>query len=54
MGKFTALQRYLLGLATTVIGAAFANETMWPLALGASYSVMCTVPLLASILKRRR
>ena len=53
MGKFKALRRYLLGLAVTATGAAFANETMWPLALGASFSIMCTVPLVAALLKRR-
>jgi hypothetical protein len=49
-------KRYLLGLLATVVGAAFTNQagSMWPLALGASVSVMCTAPLVMKLLKGRR
>ena len=55
MSKGFALRRYLLGLAATLTGAAFMNEagSMWPLALGASISVMCTAPLVTTLWKSR-
>lgn len=56
MRKTIALRRYFLGLAATVTGAAFVNQagSMWPLALGASFSVLCTFPLVATLWKPRR
>jgi hypothetical protein len=50
------LKRYLLGLLATATGAAFINDTgsMWPLALGASVSVMFTAPLVRSLWTRVR
>jgi hypothetical protein len=55
MNRKLALRRYLLGLGATVTGAGFVNQvgSMWPLALGASISVMCTAPLVMALWKRR-
>lgn len=41
----SAFRQYALGLCCTVAGAAVTSLTgsMWPLALGAAVSVMCTV-----------
>ena len=49
------LGRYLLGLAATFVGAWGAQLTgsMLPLALGASTTLMCTVPLVRRLWGRR-
>jgi hypothetical protein len=56
MRKNIALRRYFLGLAATATGAAFVNQagSMWPLALGASFSIVCTAQLVAALWKSRR
>lgn len=50
------LRRYLAGLCATFVGAWATGETgsMLPLALGASVTLMCTVPLVRSLWKRPR
>jgi hypothetical protein len=49
-------RRYLLGLLATMVGAGFVDQagSMWPLALGASVSVMCTAPLVIKLWKGKR
>jgi hypothetical protein len=50
VGK-SALRSYGLGLLCVVVGAGATNmaESMWPLALGSSVAVMCTVALVRDI-----
>ena len=56
MLKTSAFRRYLVGLLATFLGAGFTNQTgsMWPLALGASASILCTVPLVIQLWNRQR
>jgi len=56
MRKNSTFARYIAGLLATAVGAGFTNRagSMWPLALGASFSVMCTVPLVTQLWKRKR
>ena len=56
MRKKSAFRQYLAGLLATFVGAAFTNQahSMWPLALGAAISVMCTAPLVVQLWRRRR
>lgn len=50
------LRTYLAGLCATFAGAWGAELTgsMLPLALGASLTLMCTVPLVRKVWRRRR
>ena len=50
------LRRYMAGLCATFAGAWAADltDSMLPLALGASITVMCTVPLVRRLWTRRR
>jgi hypothetical protein len=54
--KTTPLQTYFIGQGALLLGAwgmdAFAS--MWPMALGASTCIMCTVPLVQQLLDRWR
>jgi hypothetical protein len=45
MQRIALFRRYLCGLAATFAGAAGTDwsGSMWPLALGASLSLVCTV-----------
>lgn len=47
-------RRYLLGLATVAASAGVADavDSMWPLALGAAFAVMCTADLVREIRRR--
>lgn len=51
-----ALPRYIAGLLATFVGAWLSGVTqsMLPLALGASLSLMCTVPLVRQIWTRKQ
>lgn len=56
MLKSVDFRRYLAGLCATFAGA-WATEltgSMLPLALGASVTLMCTVPLVRKLWTRRR
>lgn len=50
------LRHYLAGLSATFAGALGTELTgsMLPLALGASVTLMCTVPVVRSLWNRRR
>jgi hypothetical protein len=50
-----ALAQYFAGLGCTVLGAWWMAETgsMWPLAFGASASVMCTWSLVRALCTRQ-
>ena len=56
MGKTSAFQRYLVGLAATFAGAWLSDLTgsVLPLAMGASVSLMCTAPLVRQLWARMR
>jgi hypothetical protein len=56
MRKTAPLQRYFAGLAATFVGAWLTDVTgsMLPLALGASITLMCTVPLVRNLWYRKR
>jgi hypothetical protein len=47
-------RRYLLGLAVVAASAGVADavDSMWPLALGAAFAVMCTADLVRDIRRR--
>ena len=49
-----AFRRYSLGMACTVAGAGLTDSTgsWWPLALGASILVMCTVSWVQQVRRR--
>lgn len=51
-----AFRSYLLGLGSVAVGAGASAvvESMWPLALGASFAMMATVGLVREIRRRRR
>jgi hypothetical protein len=55
MLKNAALLRYFFGLAATFLGAWLTDVTgsMLPLALGASITLMCTVPLVRHLWSRK-
>ena len=54
--KMKTLRHYLAGLSATFAGALGTEITgsMLPLALGASVTLMCTVPVVRSLWNRRR
>lgn len=56
MLKRVEFRRYLAGLCATFIGAWATDLTgsMLPLALGASITLMCTVPLVRALWGGRR
>ena len=56
MNPSRELLRYLAGLFATFVGAwaTDVTESMLPLALGASVTLMCTVPLVRKLWSRRR
>jgi hypothetical protein len=56
MNPSRELRRYFAGLFATFVGAwaTEVTESMLPLALGASVTVMCTVPLVRRLWGRRR
>lgn len=56
MHKNFVFHRYLVGLTATFAGAWVTDLTnsMVPLALGASVSLMCTAPLVRQIWTRKR
>ena len=56
MLKTASFRRYLVGLSATFAGAWGMDLTgsMMPLALGASFTLICTVPLVKEIWARGR
>lgn len=56
MNPSRELRRYFAGLFATFVGAwaTEVTESMLPLALGASITLMCTVPLVRKLWAGRR
>ena len=54
--RYLLLQRYVAGLAPTLLGAAVteAAGSMWPLALGGAATLICTVDVVRRIRAKAR